>query len=61
MSAAIGFTLVPGVEPAENPINFPLGWVEAKASPMTERAELWVHKKRMLYGFICKLLSYLLF
>jgi hypothetical protein len=48
MSAAMGLTLVPGVEPAEKPLSFPLGWVVANASPKIERAELWVHRKRML-------------
>jgi len=43
---------VPGVDPAEYPTNLPLGWVDARASPNTERAELWVHKKRILYWLI---------
>ena len=34
------FTEVPGVEPAEYPMNFPLVCVLANASPITERAEL---------------------
>jgi len=44
-------TEVPGVEPAEYPTNLPLVCVEASASPNMDRAELCVHKKRMLYCF----------
>ena len=36
---------MPGVEPAEKPLSLPLGCVEAKASPIIERAELWVQRK----------------
>jgi hypothetical protein len=43
---------VPGVEPAENPTKRSLLCVEAMASPRIERAELCVHKKRMLYFFM---------